>query len=261
MTAHADILDAHESMRRAFLGAITLHLAVFGGMAAHAWLSGHADSFGDPNAGGAIGVEAVSSIPIPHHGQPNPLANDSPSEVPQTPAKPVERVKAETPPPDAVPLKTRDAKKKPAPVASAPQRFRPFDELEKNQLTTKQAPQVSSPLFASMPGTGTVGVGANTTLGSRCAPYATQIQQLVAQHWHTGEVDPRIRTATPVIATFELLRDGRTQNLQILQGSNISSLDFSVKRAILDVGQFPPIPSNCFDREYAKVEFTFELKR
>jgi TonB family protein len=260
MSAHADILDSRESMRVPFAGAITLHLAVFGGMAAYAWMASQTTSFGDPNAGGAIGVEAVSSIPIPHHGEENPLANDSPSEVPQTVAKPVERVKEEKPPPDAVPLKTRNVKKKPAEVASTQQRYRPFDQLEKNQLTAKQAPQVSTPLFAAMPGSGSVGVGANTTLGNQFAGYATQIQQLVAQHWHTGDVDARIRTATPVIATFDLLRDGRIQNLQILQGSNIPALDFSVKRAILDVGQFPPLPPG-FPKDNAKVEFTFELKR
>jgi TonB family protein len=62
-----------------------------------------------------------------------------------------------------------------------------------------------------------------------------------------------------VIATFELLRDGSVRNLAILQGSGISTLDFSVRRAIQD-SRFPPIPAG-FDKDYAKVEFTFELKR
>ena len=77
--------------------------------------------------------------------------------MPETPAPPVERVKAEKPPPDAIPLKSKLVKKKEAEVASVPQRYRPFDQLEKNQLTTKQAPQVSNPLFSAMPGAGRVG--------------------------------------------------------------------------------------------------------
>ncbi len=243
------------------MAALALHAALFGGLALSGWLAGHVDSFGAKDAGGAaVSVEAVSSIPLPHQGQENKLANDSKSQVPETPAPPVERVKAEKLPPDAIPLKNKMVKKKEAEVASVRQRYRPFDQLEKNQLTAKQAPQVSNPLYSAMPGAGRVGAGANTTLGTRFAGYSAQIQQLVAQHWRTGDVDARIQTAPAVIATFELMRDGSVRNVQILQGSNIPSLDFSVKRAILDASPFPPIPTE-FEREYAKVEFWFELKR
>jgi outer membrane biosynthesis protein TonB len=48
--------------------------------------------------------------------------------------------------------------------------------------------------------------------------------------------------------------------MQLLQTSGVPSLDFSVKRAILDASPLPPIPPG-FDRDSAKVEFTFELKR
>ena len=127
-------------------------------------------------------------------------------------------------------------------------------------MFSKLAPAVSNPIFSAMPGGGRVGTGANTTLGTRFAGYAQQIQQLVAQKWSTGDVDPRVQTAPLVIATFYLMRDGAIRNLQILQRSGISSLDFSVQRAILEASPFPPIPAG-FDRDYAKVEFTFELKR
>jgi TonB family protein len=73
-------------------------------------------------------------------------------------------------------------------------------------------------------------------------------------------VDARIQTAPIVIATFDLMRDGSVKNLQLLQRSGISSLDSSVQRAILDASPFPPIPPG-FDRDSAKVEFQFELKR
>ncbi len=261
MTPHPDILDAHEPTRGAFLGALALHAAIFGGLALNGWLAAHVESFGAKDAGGAaVSIEAVNSIPLPHRGQENKLANDSKSQVPETPAPPVERVKAEKPPPDAIPLKSKLIKKKEAEVASVPQRYRPFDQLEKNQLTTKQAPQVSNPLFSAMPGAGRVGAGSNTTLGTRFAGYSGQIQQLVAQHWRTGDVDARIQTGPTVIATFELMRDGSVRNVQLLQTSNIPSLDFSVKRAILDASPFPPIPAG-FERDSAKVEFWFELKR
>lgn len=260
MSQHADILDSRESIRGAFAGAVALHVSIVAAVLISGWIATHSDNFGAKDAGGAaVGIEAVNSIPIPHHGMENPVANDTQSETPQAPVKkPEVREKAEKPPKDAIPLKMKNLKK-PAKVASERQRYRPYDELEKNQLTSTQAPQVSSKLYSAQPGSGRVGTGANTTLGNRCAGYAAQIQQLVAQHWRTGDVDPRLQTAPVVIATYTLLGDGSIRDLQLLQTSNIPTLDFSVRRAILD-SQFPPIPAIC-GKDSAKVEFTFELKR
>jgi TonB family protein len=261
MSGHAEILDERERLRGAFAGAIALHAGIIGGLALSAWMAGHTDSFGAPDAGGAaIGIEAVNTIPLPHSGPTNPLANDSASQVPQTPAKPIEREKKEPTPPDAVKLKTRRAPKHTAEVASERQKFRPFDKLEPNQVTSKLAPQVSSPLYSAMPGSGRVGPGIQTTLGNRFAGYAAQIQQIVAQHWSTTDVDPRFRSAPVVIATFDLMRDGSVRNVALLQTSGIPTLDASVQRAILQSSPFPPIPPG-FEKSSAKVEFSFELKR
>lgn len=262
MTQHADdILDSRETIRGAFAGAVALHLAAIAALMISGWLASHTNAFGAPDAGGgAVGIEAVNSIPIQHHGPENPLANDTQSEVPQTPVKqPVERKKAEKPPKDAIPLKMKNLKK-PAKVASERQRYRPFDQLENNQVTSSQAPQVSSKLYSAQPGSGRVGTGANTTLGFRCAGYAAQIQQLVAQHWRTADVDARVQTAPVVIATYDLMGDGSIRNVRLLQTSGISTLDYSVQRAIQDASPFPPIPPAC-GKDSAKVEFTFELKR
>lgn len=257
---HPDILDQREPLNRAFLAAVTLHVTLIAGMGIYGWVSTHRESFGAQNAGGgAIGIEAVKSIPLLHSGEQNPLANDTESQVPQQPAKPLEQEKPEKVSPNAVALKMKQ-KRRPADVASERQRFRPFKEIDQNQVFAKQAPQVSNPLFSAMPGSGRIGTGANTTLGTRFAGYAQQIQQLVAQKWHTNDVDARVQTAPIVIASFDLMRDGRIRNLRIVQQSNISALDYSVQRAILEASPFPPIPPG-FDKDSAKVEFTFELKR
>ncbi len=79
-----------------------------------------------------------------------------------------------------------------------------------------------------------MGVGTHTTLGTRFAAYASQVQSIVAQNWHTTDVDAKYQTAPVVIATFDLMRDGSIRNLAILQTSGIQRLDFSVQRAILD---------------------------
>ena len=83
MTQHADILDSRESIRGAFAGAVALHLTLIAAAVISAWIAAHTDSFGAKDAGGgAVGIEAVNSIPIPHHGMQNPLANDTQSETP-----------------------------------------------------------------------------------------------------------------------------------------------------------------------------------
>jgi protein TonB len=259
MMYHADILDQPESMKRAFLAALTLHAAVVAAFVLYAWVEAHRDTFGAKDAGGgAIGIQAVESIPLAHSGMQNPLASDTQSQVPQQPLQ-KEQARREKESKDAVALKMRERKRQ-SDVASEKQRFRPFKELDPNQVYAQQAPQVSNPLFSAMPGSGRIGTGANTTLGTRFAGYAQQIQQLVAQKWRTGDVDATIHTAPVVIATFDLLRDGRAVNIKILQQSGIPTLDYSVQRAILEASPFPPIPPG-FDRESAKVEFWFELKR
>lgn len=257
--APASVLDQPDRLGRFFLGAVGLHAAIIGGLLVSASLNSHRSSFGAMQAGGnAVGVEAVNMIPLVHHGNPNPVANDTESEVPQTPIKAPDRVKAEKPPPDAIPLKLRKSKKKTAEVASARQRFRPLDELLPNQITSQSAPQVSNQAFSAVPGAGRLGTGPNTTLGDRFAGYADQIRQIVASKWRAGDV--RSQTAPIVIATFDLLRDGSIRNLQLLQRSGDSALDLSVQRAIADSAPFPPIPAG-FDRDHASVEFWFELKR
>jgi TonB family protein len=257
---HADILDQRESLRAPFTGAVALHVAVIGGLAGYALLSGHREAFGDPNAGGAaVGIEAVKTIPLPHTGPQNPVAHDTQSQVPQEPAK-QERAKNEPPPPkNAVELKSKTAKQLRAKVE--PQRhFKSFDELDPNKIKSEQAPAVSSPLFSEMAGAGRVGTGANTTLGTRFGEYSGRIQQMVTQHWRTGDVDASIRTAPQVIVSFEIRRDGTIGAPKIVQGSGITTLDFSARRAILEASPFPPLPQ-AFPENTAPFEIVFELKR
>jgi len=260
--AHADILDQHESLRGPFKGALALHVGVIGGLVVYTWMAGHRDPFGDPTAGGvAVGVEVTKSIPLPHNGPQNPVAHDTPSEVPQEPAK-QERVKKEAPPPkDAIPLKSKTAKQLRAKVEQPqPHHFKSFDELDPSKIKSQQAPAVSSPLFSEMPGAGRVGAGPNTTLGTRFGEYSARIQQLVTQHWRTGDVDANIRTAPQVIVSFEIQRNGSIGAVRVVQGSGIATLDFSARRAILEASPFPPLPQ-AFPGNTAPFEIVFELKR
>jgi TonB family protein len=256
MTDHMGALDAPDRVQKYFLIAGGLHLAVVGGMFASKWFAGHTEMMGDPNAGGSsVGIEVASSIPIPHQGKVNPVANDTQSQVPQE-TKPVEKVKQEKVSKDAVALKSKTEKPKPVQQASA-RRLKSFDANEDTQIRNQTGRQANSELY-SVAGSGQIGTGEHTTLGTRFGAYAKQIRELTAQKWRTNDVStPR---APVVIATFDLMRDGTAKNVRLLQSSGISALDNSVKRAIFDASPYPPIPPG-FDKDHAQVEFSFELKR
>src|SRR5258708_35400518 len=211
MTQTADFFERRDSYRGAFFAATALHVAIVLVVALPAWLAGKAKPFGEPNGGGAIGVGIVGAIPRPHEGRKNLLANDTASEIPQQVTQPDKRslVEEKEPPKDAIRLKGRDAKKKES------RRLPSFDQIAQNQVTSSQPQALSSDKFAQAPGSGQVGTS-NTTLGTRFAGYAQQIRQLVAQQWRTGDVDQRRQHPPPVIATFDLMRDGTIRNLRLL---------------------------------------------
>ena len=258
MTAPLDILDQPEPLRKAFIAALSLHLGLIGAAGISKLI--HHDMFGDKNPGGAaVGIEAVDKIPLAHEGPKNPLANDTESQVQQAPPKP-EAVKKEVAPPDAIPLKAKKSKKAQAPDPSLKQTYRPYKEVDPYKVQNKSAPQVSSEIYSAAPGSGNIGAGPHTTLGDRFSGYGSQIQQIVARHWHTGDIDARIQTGPIVIATFDLMQDGIIRNVKLLQTSGITALDNSVQRAILDSNPLPHLPPG-FERDHATIEFTFELKR
>ncbi len=255
----AGVLPRPDPKGRSIAFSMLLHGSLVGGFLVLNWINSNTERFGDPNAGGAsVGVEVAKSIPLPHSGPQNPVAHDTESEAPQAPPEKVDREKKEVVPPDAVKLNLhKETKKAKAKEESVKKHYKSFEELEKSQLTSRTPQAVSSPLFSQMPGSGRVGTGANTTLGTRFSAYGAQIQDLIARNWRTDDV--RAQTAPQVIARFDLMKDGSIRNLAILQGSGVPSLDFSVRRAIEGV-RFPPLPPG-FDRSYATCEFTFELKK
>lgn len=259
MSLGGSVLAPPDPKGKAFTFSIVLHGSLIGAFLVLNWINSNGEKFGDPNAGGAsVGVEAVDKIPLPHSGPKNPVAHDSKSEAPEAPPEKVAKEKKEIIPPDAIKLNLHNEKKKAKAKEESVRRHLPsFDQLEKNQLYSKSPQQVSSPLYSELPGSGRVGMGLNTTLGSRFGAYAQLIQDLIARNWNTGDVT--VHSAPPVIATFDLMRDGSIRNLAILQGSGVPSLDFSVRRAIEGV-TFPPIPLG-FEHNSAKCEFTFELKK
>src|SRR5947207_551223 len=137
-------------------------------------------------------------------GEVNQVANDTESQVPQAPPqpKPVEKIKE--PPPDAIPLKGRDAKKT-SRVTTNPEKYRPYTEPRPNQVYSSTGSAMVSPMMGT-PGSGGVGIGKGMPLGDRFGWYAALLQQRIAQAWNTQDVDPRIKTAPPVVMNFTIMR-------------------------------------------------------
>jgi protein TonB len=265
MKARHDILDRHDSLRGPFLFSAGFHGAVFASLVIWALLPiSQVVQWGDPNSlgGGATTITPVSKIPIPaRSGRINPVANDTESRVPAPPpeAKPQARDTAEDEA-EAIPI---EAKK---PARTAPQRrTRAVPSRasvpKENQLYSSSGAAATTPMFGSTSaGGGGVGVGAGNPFGNRFGAYVALLRQKVAQAWNTGQIDPRMQSAPTVIVTFDIRRNGTADNVRFLQRSGNSTLDFSCQRAVMDASPFPPLPA-AFERDTARIEFWFQLKR
>lgn len=260
--SRTDILDHRESVRNPFLLSVLFHVGIFGLGLFYGWVAmTHGPDWGDPNAsGGAIGITPVSSIPLPAAtGRTNPVANDTESQVPQAP--PEKKVKAaEKEPEEAIPIKTKRLPKSRAQVAANLQKYRPTHESRPNQVYSSTGQALASPMFGGQAGAGGVGVGSGNPFGSRCGGYLAVLRQKVANNWHYGDVDPRLRSAPMVVVRFELLPDGSIRDVTLLQRSGNYALDTSAQRAIMESAPFEPIRPEC-GRQSANLEFWFQLQR
>lgn len=257
MQQHADILDQPESLGGPFVQSVLLHAAIAGALIVSTISFQHSHQvWGSANtsAGSAVAINSVKTIPLPSRaGKINPVANDTESQVPQAP-KPELKKQVKAPDEDAIPLKSRLAKKQPRP--EAPQRYRP-EPLAPNQVVSRDAPAAVSPMFEK-PGSGGVGVGPNSAFGNQFGAYADLVVQRVTQKWQTtGLAGMHLPM---VVITFQISRDGSVKNPQIAQHSGNSTLDYSALRAVMDAGQFPPLPPN-YSGSSTHVELQFQLQR
>jgi TonB family protein len=266
MGSHTDILDRPERLWASFWGSVALHLSVAAAVLATVWYQTHhpRENWGDINGGGlgSVAVNVVPRIPLPTESGPvNPVANDTESRAPEPPAKVKPQAKVRAPDPDAIRIPSRNARKKPAPAASAPNKFRAQQQDLPNQVYSQSGQRMVSPMVG-LTGGGGVSIGNNSTFGAQFGAYSDMVKNKVARNWRTTDIDPRIRVANPVVVTFTINRDGSvpSQSVKIGQTSGIPTLDLSAQRAILDASPFMPLPPQ-FPRNSADIEFHFELRR
>src|SRR5205823_6194628 len=140
---------------------------------------GRVEHWGDPTGGGfgSVAVNAVPSIPLPNRGSvPNPVANDTESQVPQAPSKVKRQPKVKAPEPDAIPLKSRNARERASRQAAAPNRWADQQTYKPNQVYSTSGSAANSPVY-NQPGGGGVGLGTNSPFGTQFGWYASLIQQ------------------------------------------------------------------------------------
>jgi protein TonB len=252
---HHDILDERDSLGGPFVQSVLLHAGMVGALVVASIQFQHSHQvWGATNtgAGTAVAINSVKAIPLPSRaGQINPVANDTDSQVPQEPK--VEPKKQEkVPDEDAIPLKSRLAKKQPKPEAS--QKWHP-KLIPENQVFSRLAPAAVSPMFQK-PGAGGVGVGQNSTFGNQFGAYASLVIQRVTDKWETNGLS----ADGLVVVTFEIMRDGSVRNPKVAQHSSNTNLDFSAIRAVTDAAPFPPLPAN-YSGSSTTVELQFQPQR
>jgi protein TonB len=265
MTPHTDILDQPEPLGKSLAGSVALHISVGAALLMSAWI-GHGPrvEWGDINGGGmgSVAVNVVPRIPMPGRSGPiNPVANDTESVVPTPPPKTKAQRKVEEQELNAIAIKSRNASKKASRAASAPNKFREQQQDLPNQVYSSAGQAMVSPMYG-MTGGGGVGIGTNSPFGAQFGWYVNLLRDQVARNWRTSDLDPRLRTAPPVVLTFIIRRDGSVApgSVRVSQRSGNQTLDFSAQRAILDAAPFQALPPQ-FQRSEAEIEFWFELRR
>ena len=262
MAAHIDILEEQESLARPLAGSVALQVAVFVAISLQGLIGGNlVDVWGNPDSlgGSAVGITAVQQIPLPSRGGlVNPLANDTESDVPEPPAAKSEAKREPEPQRPEVVIPGKSAPK-PAPRRQATARRREQVEERTGQVYSDSGRALSSPMI-SQTGSGGVGIGTGGPFGYRFGAYRALIEQRIAQHRRTDEVDPRLQTAPPAVVTFAIYRNGSTGDVRIEQSSGNKILDNSALRAVYEASPFPPLPA-AYERNEAQVEIWFRLRR
>ncbi len=264
MQAQHDILDRRDPLQRPLFFSLCLHGGIVVAAIVYAILPiAEVVQWGDPDSigGGSVAITPVSKIPIAQRsGRVNPVANDTESRVPAPPpeVKTTRQTIADTPE-EAIPVPSKKPAKRAA-TRRVQGKTSNASVPKETQLYSTSGAAASTPMYGSTSGGSGVGVGAGNPFGNRFGSYVALLRQRVAQAWDTGQVDPRLQTAPNVIVTFDIQRNGSVRNVRLLQRSGHTTLDYSCQRAVMDASPFPPLPL-AFDRNSARIEFWFQLKR
>lgn len=266
MTARVDILDEPERLRGPLLGSLLFHgslIGVFFAVTTFHLLDGKVEHWGDPHGGG-MGAVAVTpvSIALPNRSSvPNPVANDTQSQVPAPPPKQkaVPKPKPRVSDADAIPIKSPKATRRETAAASQPNKWAEKQTYQQNQLYYSGGQAANSSMY-QMRGGGGVGIGTDSPLGTQFGWYANALLTVIGQHWHPTTLDGRMQRQ-PATVQFTILRDGSLVpgSVKLIQSSGSRDLDYSAQRALLDIDRFSALPAQ-FPRDRVDLQVYFDLR-
>lgn len=263
MAAAADVFTEHDSWKRDVALSVGAHALLFGGMMLYAYLlgGGIGEDWGGTGGGGAMNVALTTSIPLAPRNAPaeNIVATESEG-VSESIPKPPEKA------PDAIPIPEQQAKKTEKGVT--PTRPKPQERQVKRTEPPPQnvvpfgegGPVASAYAISTPTGGGGLTFGSDGAFGTRYGWYVDAVRRKVSENWYKYEVGAGLESAKRVYITFEILRDGRPNNIQISQSSGVPALDISAMRALQRIDTFGPLPSD-YRGSKVNVEFYFDYKR
>jgi periplasmic protein TonB len=262
MAANAEIYFEHERWGRALAWSAGLHLGITGLLLLYVMVAsrGSGETWGAGGGGDAIGATLVSTVPLATPPSPtqNVLANQSKGLTESQP-------KVDEKEPDAIEIQGKNAKIKPKKKQITESKDKPqaAPEPENNQVAFGEGGPVSGPYgtFSAGGAKGGFGItGGGGDFGTRYAWYVHVIQQKVSDNWLKYEVDPRITSAQRVYITFDVMRDGHPDHVQVEQSSGVPSLDISAVRALQRIDTFGPLPAD-YAGSKITVEYWFDYKK
>ncbi len=122
------------------------------------------------------------------------------------------------------------------------------------------APAMNYTQVVTPAGSGGVSIGEGNSFGQRYGWYVASMRARISANWLMATVSPNIVSAPRTYVTFEILRDGTVNNVQVTQSSGIPEVDRSALRAILASNPLPPLPPD-YSGGSVGVQFYFDFHR
>jgi protein TonB len=201
----------------------------------------------------------VKTIPIARREGPiNPLANDTKSIVPPTPAPVKLQKQVKVQPEKAIEIPDQVTKKRKAsPQLQVKDLYHAPEPYKKNQAPSNIPQAANTPMYG-IQGAGGIDVGTASVLGNQFGAYADLIRDRISQHWNRASVNALPSQKCQV--SFTIARNGTITSVNVTQPSGNYLLDTSAKRAVLDASPLPPLPAQ-FERNEATVDLYFQLEK
>ena len=255
--------ERRDTLRGTLLLSLILHAVLFVVVVTYTMIGFHLGGRGQEwGTEGSTRMGAVTSLPgIP---LPAPMVTTRSQVATQnTGLYKTEPQPKEEPPPDAQQIpKFKDAVK-PEKLERVNKRIHKTEEVPPDNAVPygeTGAPTMSYTQMVTTAGTGGVSIGEGNSFGQRYAYYVASMRMRISANWLMATVSPNILTAPRAYLTFEILRDGTVNNVQITQSSGIPEVDRSALRAILASNPLPPLPPDYSGRS-VDVQFYFDFHR